>query len=309
MPLQSLVLELDADEANALSDACFDAGALSVSADDPLAGTADEVPMYGEPGSVENAWSGPDDPETWPRQRLSVMLDATTDATTFMTAAASAAGLAQTPAFTVQAVADDDWVRRTQEQFQPIRISDRLWIVPSWHAAPDTAAINVALDPGVAFGTGSHPTTQLCLHWLERHVRGGEYVLDYGCGSGILAIAAARLGAGRVIGVDIDAAAVLAARDNALRNHVDAEFFGVDEAVDKTNAIEADMLVANILSNPLKMLAPALARYVRSGGAMALSGVLSAQAGEVMLAYQAWFEFEPPRELEGWVCLSGRRKA
>ena len=305
MPLQCLVLELDADEANALSDACFDAGALSVSADDPLAGTADEVPMYGEPGSIENAWSGLDGPETWPRQRLSVMLDATTDAGTFMAAAAIAAGLAQTPAFTVEAVADDDWVRKTQEQFQPIRISERLWIVPSWHAAPDTGAINIALDPGVAFGTGSHPTTQLCLHWLERHVSGGECVLDYGCGSGILAIAAARLGAGRVVGVDIDAAAVLAARDNALRNNVGAEFLGVGETI----AIEADMLVANILSNPLKMLAPALARYVRPGGVMALSGVLSAQASEVMQAYQTWFEFEPPRELEGWVCLSGRRKA
>ena len=305
MTLKSLIFELDAEEANALSDACFDAGALSVSADDPLVGTPDEVPMYGEPGMKEAAWPNTDDPATWPRQRLTILLDEATDAAAFMADAARAAGLAAAPAFRIEAVPDDDWVRKTQAQFQPIRISDRLWIVPSWHEQPDSNAINIELDPGVAFGTGSHPTTQLCLQWLERRVQGGESVLDYGCGSGILAIAAARLGAGRVVGVDIDPAAVAAARDNAGRNHVAAEFLDVAT----TLSIEADMLVANILSNPLKMLAPALSRHVRPGGIMALSGVLAAQAEEVMDIYRAWFEFEPPRELEGWVCLSGQRKA
>jgi ribosomal protein L11 methyltransferase len=305
MTLKSLIFELDAEEANALSDACFDAGALSVSADDPLVGTPDEVPMYGEPGMKEAAWPNTDDPATWPRLRLTILLDEATDAAAFMADAARAAGLAAVPAFRIEAVPDDDWVRKTQTQFQPIRISDRLWIVPSWHEQPDSNAINIELDPGVAFGTGSHPTTQLCLQWLERRVQGGESVLDYGCGSGILAIAAARLGAGRVVGVDIDPAAVAAARDNAGRNHVAAEFLDVTA----TLSIEADMLVANILSNPLKMLAPALSRHVRPGGIMALSGVLAAQAEEVMDIYRAWFEFEPPRELEGWVCLSGQRKA
>jgi len=305
MTLKSLIFELDAEEANALSDACFDAGALSVSADDPLVGTPDEVPMYGEPGMKEAAWPNTDDPATWPRLRLTILLDEATDAAAFMADAARAAGLAAVPAFRIEAVPDDDWVRKTQAQFQPIRISERLWIVPSWHEQPDSNAINIELDPGVAFGTGSHPTTQLCLQWLERRVQGGESVLDYGCGSGILAIAAARLGAGRVVGVDIDPAAVAAARDNAGRNHVAAEF--LDAAT--TLSIEADMLVANILSNPLKMLAPALSRHVRPGGIMALSGVLAAQAEEVMDIYRAWFEFEPPRELEGWVCLSGQRKA
>lgn len=305
MTLKSLILELDADAANALSDACFEAGALSVSADDPLAGTPDEVPMYGEPGMREVEWPNPEDPETWPRLRLTVLLDEATDAASFMADAARAAGLAAVPAFRIEAVPDDDWVRKTQAQFQPIRISNRLWIVPSWHEQPDSNAINIELDPGVAFGTGSHPTTQLCLQWLERSVTPGASVLDYGCGSGILAIAAARLGAGRVVGVDIDPAAVLAARDNAGRNHVEAEFLDVSA----TLSIEADMLVANILSNPLKMLAPALSRHVRPGGIMALSGVLAAQAEEVMDIYCTWFEFEPPRELEGWVCLSGRRKA
>ena len=305
MTLKCLVIELDADQANALSDACFDAGALSVSAEDPLAGTPDEIPMYGEPGLKDSNWPDPDDPETWPRLRLSVLLEESTDAAQFIATAAQVAGLAAAPSFRVEAVPDDDWVRKTQAQFQPIRISDRLWIVPSWHEQPDSAAINIELDPGVAFGTGSHPTTQLCLQWLEGHVTPGASVLDYGCGSGILAIAALRLGAGRVVGVDIDPAAVLAARDNAERNRVQATFIDVSE----TLSIEADILVANILSNPLKMLAPALSRHVRPAGIMALSGVLAAQAEEVMDVYRTWFDFEPPRELEGWVCLSGRRKA
>jgi ribosomal protein L11 methyltransferase len=321
MPLQAVVLELDAPEADALSDACFEAGALSVSIDDPLAGTPDEVAVYGEPGNEkpgnENGWPRPEDAETlpgqaeggWPRLRLQVLLAETADARRFVEEASRAAGLAAPPAYQVELLADDDWVKKTQAQFQPIRISARLWIVPSWHAAPDPAAINILLDPGAAFGTGSHPTTQLCLRWLEAHVTGGDTVLDYGCGSGILAIAAARLGAGRVAGVDIDPAAVEAARANAQRNGVAVTFFGSAASDFAAADFRADILVANILTNPLKLLAPVLAARVRPGGLIALSGVLTEQAADTMRAYAPWFDFEPAAGQEGWVCLSGRRRA
>ena len=312
MPLQCLILELDAPEADALSDACFEAGALSVSMDDPLAGTPDEVPLYDEPSwpTGKHAEDLPDMPGVrgeggWPRLRLTVLLAEDTDAQDFVRQASRAAGLAAAPAYRVETLPDDDWVKKTQAQFQPIRISERLWIVPSWHDAPDPAAINLRLDPGAAFGTGSHPTTQLCLRWLEDKLAGGEAVLDYGCGSGILAIAAALLGATQVAGVDIDAAAVEAARENARINGVQAEFTAGSQPL----AFDADVLVANILANPLQVLAPVLARHVRPGGVMALSGVLKDQAEDTMRAYSSWFDFEPVAELEGWVCLSGRRKA
>jgi ribosomal protein L11 methyltransferase len=173
----------------------------------------------------------------------------------------------------------------TQSQFEPIRISQRLWIVPTWHTPVDAAAINIVLDPGLAFGTGSHPTTRLCLRWLDENLRAGENVLDYGCGSGILAIAAMKLGAGSAYGVDVDAQAVQSSRDNALANQVDAKF---DLPV--ATLQPADIVVANILTNPLKMLAPLLAGATRQGGRIVLSGVLSEQAEDVMRVYAQWFD-------------------
>ena len=170
-----------------------------------------------------------------------------------------------------------------KSQFEPIRITGRLWIVPSWHAAPDPAAINIELDPGMAFGTGSHPTTRLCLEWLCEAVTPGCSVLDYGCGSGILGIAAGLLGAGNVLGVDIDDKAIEAARDNAARNRVAMQVQHSGEALDRT----FDVVVANILTNPLCVLAPAIAARVATGGRVALSGVLETQAGQVIAAWQS----------------------
>jgi ribosomal protein L11 methyltransferase len=200
-------------------------------------------------------------------------------------------------------VLERDWVRATQEQFAPIRISRRLWIVPSWHRAPDPAAINIVLDPGLAFGTGSHPTTRLCLRWLERVVRGGEFVIDYGCGSGVLAIAALKLGAGRAAGIDIDEQALVAARRNAMQNRVDASFHGAAEGIGPP----AQIVVANILAHPLIVLAPVLARLTRPGGRLALAGLLAPQAGEVCAAYRAWFDIGIEGEDEDWTLLSGIR--
>jgi len=197
----------------------------------------------------------------------------------------------------------------TQSQFEPIQINPRLWIVPSWHAAPDPTAINLLLDPGMAFGTGSHPTTRLCLEWLCANLQGGETLLDYGCGSGILAIAAARLGASRVLGVDIDESALQVARDNAAANQVTLELRHSSARLELT----FDRVVANILTNPLCLLAPLLVSRVASGGPesksqgrLALSGILESQADEVIAAYAPFMTLRRAAALEGWVLLESQ---
>jgi ribosomal protein L11 methyltransferase len=190
-------------------------------------------------------------------------------------------------------------VQLTQSQFDPIRINERLWIVPSWHDAPDPTATNLILDPGMAFGTGSHPTTRLCLEWLCAEVHGNESVLDYGCGSGILGIAAARLGAGRVLGVDIDPHALVAARNNAERNNASLELRSSSDPLDEC----FDLVVANILTNPLCLLAPLLCSRAGTNGRMALSGVLEIQAQQVIDAYAPWRELRIGAALDGWVRL------
>jgi ribosomal protein L11 methyltransferase len=202
---------------------------------------------------------------------------------------------------TIEPVPDTDWVRKTQAQFAPMQASERMWIVPSWCDAVDPAAINLALDPGLAFGTGSHPSTRLCLRWLRRELRAGEAVLDFGCGSGILAIAAGRLGASRVMGTDIDPHALTASRTNATRNGVDATFLPVD-GLSATDAF--DVVVANILANPLMALAPALSRHVRPAGRIVLSGILDAQADAVMTVYDRWFTIGVCERDEGWCALA-----
>lgn len=296
MPWQSVRLLVDSKQAELLSDALMEAGALSVSLEDADAGTADETPLFGEPDYPTA--------ELWPHSIARVLLDEHVDVGKTLADAAGAAGISAPTEYTVETVAEQDWVRLTQSQFDPIPISSRLWIVPTWHAAPDSAAINLKLDPGLAFGTGSHPTTRLCLRWLDDHLAGGETLLDYGCGSGILAIAAAKLGAGRVDGVDIDAQAVTASRDNAALNDVQACFCLPGELTPG----QYDVVVANILTNPLKSMAPLLAGRVRAGGQLVLSGILAEQADEVMTVYREWFVFGPPAVDEGWVRLAGVKK-
>ena len=283
----------DASRAEPLCDALMEAGALSASIEDADAGTPDEQPQFGEPGSVNSPG--------WDRSRVVALLEEDADVALLLANASAAIGLSESPAYSVEAVADQNWVQLTQSQFDPIRVSERLWIVPSWHESPDPSAINLILDPGMAFGTGSHPTTRLCLEWLERNVSNTCSVLDYGCGSGILAIAAARLGAGRVAGVDIDPQAVESARANAERNGVTALFADSAEPV----AGVYDLVVANILSNPLRVLAPAICAHVRSGGRLALSGVLREQAAEIIAIYTQWLPMEVADTREDWVCVSG----
>ncbi|MFM6922156.1 MAG: 50S ribosomal protein L11 methyltransferase, partial [Polynucleobacter victoriensis] len=211
----------------------------------------------------------------------------------------------QVNAPTERSVEEQDWVRLTQSQFDPIQVGQRLWVVPSWHEAPnDPNAVCLAVDPGLAFGTGSHPTTKLCMQWLEEHPDlGSKTLLDYGCGSGILAIAAKRLGCGDALGVDIDPQAVISAKDNAVRNEVIVDFRLPEE--DAVNS-QHDVVVANILANPLQVLAPALCQRIAPHGHIVLSGILERQAQEVIDTYQPWINLHVWRECDGWVCLTGQ---
>jgi ribosomal protein L11 methyltransferase len=291
-----LALEFDAAaaEAERWADALLDAGALAIDTADPHAGSDREIAKYGEPGAAAA--------DLWPVCRLSALFAEDTDAANALARASAGMGAA-VPAHTVHAIDDDDWVRRTQQQFQPICVAPGLWIVPSWCDPVEAEAINLRLDPGLAFGTGSHPTTRMCLSWLARHLAAGETVLDYGCGSGILGIAAAKLGAAVVDGIDVDVQAISASRDNARLNNIAARF-------DLPGAFDAgkyDVVVANILANPLQLLAPLLAAHVKAGGHIVLSGVLEPQAAAVSVAYARWFTIDVWNSEEGWVALAGRR--
>jgi ribosomal protein L11 methyltransferase len=294
----SITLQADATRAEALSDALMETGALSVSIEDADAGTDAEKPQFGEPGHLPTS--------LWDHSRVIALFDGNTAGTelaAMLAEAARTAGFASVPPFTTEEIADQNWVQLTQSQFDPIRITDRLWIVPSWHEAPDPAAINIELDPGMAFGTGSHPTTRLCLEWLCDAVRPGCSVLDYGCGSGILGIAAGLLGAGDVLGIDIDDKAVDAARDNAARNRVTMRVQHSGVPLGET----FDLVVANILTNPLCVLAPAIAARVAAGGRVALSGVLETQAQQVIDAWAPYLALEVGAVFDGWLRLEGRR--
>lgn len=293
----TLIVDTDAKHAEGLSDALLEHGALSVDLLDADADTPDEQAIFGEPGEPP--------PGVWQHNRVSALFDADKDVTAILRAAASDIGLKQLPEYRIETLADNDWVRLTQSQFEPIPISARLWIVPTWHTPADPSAINIVLDPGLAFGTGSHPTTRLCLRWLDSNLLGGESVLDYGCGSGILAIAALKLGAARAVGVDVDAQAVTASRDNAIANKIENVSFYLPNAAPKNTY---DLVVANILTNPLRLLAPLLADATRPGGQIVLSGILEAQAQDVMNIYQQWFELNAPIFEDGWSCLSGRKR-
>jgi ribosomal protein L11 methyltransferase len=291
--LSALVLDLEAEKANSLSDALLATGALSVLSEDAHGGTPLEAARFDHP-SLSAEWS---------RVRLTILYRLQDDPEALFLRACGAVGLA-VPSHELRQVTDEDWVAKSNRQFGPIRVSSQLWVVPSWHAPPEPGAINLLIDPGLAFGTGSHPTTRLCLQWLEHAVAGGETVLDYGCGSGILTIAALKLGARRAVGVDIDPDAVSVARENARRNRVDCEFVECRELTD----FKADLVVANILANPLKLLAPVLASRCTRGGRLVLSGILPAQAEEIAKHYSPWIVFEPHAELEGWISLSGIRQ-
>lgn len=274
MAWHSITLELDPVQAETLSDALLDAGANSVALDPA--------------GS---------------QMRVSVLANTDADPATLIARAASLAGLAP-PAFAVAALEDEDWVRRSQSQFGPIRVADRLWIVPSWHTPPDPAALVVRLDPGLAFGTGSHISTRLVLQYLERNLRTGERVLDYGCGSGILAIVAGKLGAGEITATDIDPQALATTAANAADNGVALSV----AAPESLSPGAFDLVLANILAAPLIALEPLLAARTRVGGHIVLSGILESQAAEVAAAYAREFNATILAIEEGWALVGGTRR-
>lgn len=298
MHYQQVVITVTQDQVDKLSDALIENGALSTAIEDANAGNDNEQPIFGEPDMPTE--------QVWQQSNIVALFNENTDIDSVVSAAAQECAIAK-PQYYLETIPEQDWVRLTQSQFDPIQISSRLWITPSWHNQPtEPGVINLQLDPGLAFGTGSHPTTRLCLQWLDKHVRSGETLLDYGCGSGILTIAALKLGVGRAYGVDIDPQAIRASQDNAAQNQVSAEFYLPDNL---PAGQKFDIVVANILANPLRMLAQMLAERTRTGGEIVLSGILAEQTEELSEIYRQWFDLNSPKTLDGWVCISGRKRA
>ncbi len=299
MPIHELVLSVPEALVEPVCDALSDElGALSVAVVDADAGTEAETALFGEPGLAPP-------PGAWRESQLSALF-ADEAAATAAAAALLARGAVQP--LTLREVADADWVRLTQSQFEPVPITADFWIVPSWHRPPPQAKTVIRLDPGQAFGTGTHPTTRMCLRWIAAAVGADPAavrearVLDYGCGSGILAIAAALHGAPSVAAVDIDPAAVEATRANAQANQV-AVRVGAPESAPEG----CTLVLANILAKPLELLAPLLARKLAPGGWLVLAGILERQAGELAAAYAPWLELRVADRDEGWVLMTARR--
>ncbi|MCW5611049.1 MAG: 50S ribosomal protein L11 methyltransferase [Rubrivivax sp.] len=299
--MHELVLRAPADLVEPVSDALADElGALAVSVEDADADTDAERALFGEPGLPAPA-------PGWERSTLKALFDdaaVAERAATLLLAQDWTTGL---HVQALQAVPDEDWVRLTQSQFAPVAITPAFWIVPSWHEPPAEARQVIRLDPGLAFGTGTHPTTRMCLRWLATRPAGelaAARVLDYGCGSGILAIAAALHGAKAVDAVDIDPAAVQATKDNAARNGV-ALAAGLPDAVRGPYGV----VLANILATPLKLLAPLLAAQVAPGGWLVLAGILDRQADEVAAAYAPLLTLQAVDHEDGWVLMVGQQAA
>jgi ribosomal protein L11 methyltransferase len=287
-----------AASAEAVSDALVDElGALSVTVVDADAGSEHEQALFGEPGLAAESAS-------WPRARIAALF------TTEGEAQAAAAALVATAGDTLRVealgtVEDQDWVRRTQAQFAPTEVGSGLWVVPSWHEPPAEATRVIRLDPGMAFGTGTHPTTRLCLRWLAAHAGEAERwrrVLDYGCGSGILAIGAALFGAHDIDAVDIDPQAIVATRANAHANGVTVHAGGAEAARGAY-----DLVLANILATPLKLLAPLLCGHLAPDGDLVLAGILERQVDELRLAYAPLLALEVTAIDDGWALMTGRR--
>lgn len=286
-----LEVTLNAAEAECIEAALLAAGALSVSFSD-----AGAQPLY-EPD--------PDHPPLWHDTHVTALFLETTDQDGLRAVLLAALNSPHLPQHHFNRLEDREWEREWLKDFKPMRFGRRLWIVPSAYAPPDPGAVNVRLDPGLAFGTGTHATTALCLEWLDGTALAGKIVVDFGCGSGILAIAAAQLGANKVWALDNDLQALVATRENARRNRVDMQ---IEIGLPQTLSPEpADVLIANILAAPLIELAPRFAALIKPGGELVLSGILAGQANEVRAAYAPWFRFSRGAQREEWRRLDARR--
>ena len=294
VPMFELSLLCPQDRVETLSDALEALDALSVSVEDADAHTVAEQALFGEPGM-------PPPKDGWQRSRLLALFASEA-------LAQEAATLLQAQEFFepcllqgVNAVPEQDWVRLTQSQFAPVEITPEFWIVPTWHEPPAQATHVIRLDPGMAFGTGTHPTTRMCLRWIATHPVAGQRVLDYGCGSGILAIGAARHGATSVDAVDIDPAAVQSAQANAQANQVSLQIGLPDLASGQYQTV-----LANILATPLRVLAPLLCAFVQPGGSLVLAGILDRQAEELQAAYAPWCTLQVSDAQDGWILMTAR---
>lgn len=290
MPWIQIRINATAKTADKVSNMLLGRGAQAVTFMD-----AKDVPVY-EPM--------PGETPLWGETEVMGLFDAETDPAPTIAFFQQIFG--ENVGYKVEQLEDKDWVREWMDHFHPMQFGERLWICPSWRDVPNPDAVNVMLDPGLAFGTGTHPTTALCLQWLDGLDLTGKTVVDFGCGSGILGIAALKLGAARVIGIDIDPQAIQASRDNAARNGV-ADQIELYLPADQPQDVEADVVVANILAGPLRELAPLIAGHGKPGSLMALSGVLESQAQELETIYGQWFEMDPTAVKEEWCRLSGRK--
>jgi ribosomal protein L11 methyltransferase len=290
--MYELVLLCPEDKVDTLGEALDALDALSVSVEDADAQSDAECPLFGEPGM-------PPPKEGWQRSRVAALFaseGAAQEASRLLQAQDFFAGC---QLLSVAPVPDQDWVRLTQSQFAAVEITPDFWIVPSWHTPPAQARQIIRLDPGLAFGTGTHPTTRMCLRWIAQHPPRGGRVLDYGCGSGILAIAAARFGAGQIDAVDIDPAAVQSAAANAQANGV-----AIDAGLPAQASGRYQLVLANILATPLKLLAPLLCSLVAPGGALVLAGILERQAGELTAAYAPHARLAVADTEDGWILMT-----
>ena len=295
MPWIQLQIPADPDNADQLEDLLMEMGADAVSMED-----AADQPLYEPDPGTTPLWSQTTVTGLFQSDRDIDQLCADVRDAWHQTSQQSL------PDIDVSLVEDKDWERAWMDDFQPLKFGERLWIVPSWHDAPDPDAANLMLDPGLAFGTGTHPTTALCLEWLDGQDMRGKKVTDYGCGSGILGLAGLLLGADHVVGVDTDPQALDASRENARRNGVADDRLSLFLPEDEPTT-QADVMLANILAQPLIGLAPHLAKLTRPGGDLVLSGILSHQARDVMAAYEPWFIMDEPEQREEWIRLTGRR--
>ena len=293
MPWIQLRLNATSANAEAIGDELVESGAVSVTFQD-----SHDTPIF-EPL--------PGETRLWGDTDVIGLYDAETDMKIVVAMLENNPLFGQHFLHKIEQIEDKDWEREWMDNFHPMRFGERLWICPSWREVPDPNAVNVMLDPGLAFGTGTHPTTSLCLQWLDGLDLEGKTVIDFGCGSGILAIAALKLGAAKAIGIDIDPQAIQASRDNAQRNGV-SDALTLYLAKDQPEALSADVVVANILAGPLRELAPVISTLPRQGGHLGLSGVLATQAEGVAAAYEGLFTLDPVAEKEEWCRITGVKK-
>ena len=295
MSWTNLIVQTNKQEVDSISDFLIDIGAISTSIEDSNLNQNNEELIFGEPHNQLQQF--------WENNTVQALFEKTIDIEIIK---AALMAKFDTLIFSIELhdIQDQDWVKLTQSQFSPIKITDKLWIIPSWHKIQDNKANNLILDPGLAFGTGAHATTHLCLLWLLKNINKNITILDYGCGSGILGIAAKKIGAKKVFGVDIDNQAIKSSQDNAKINNVEIFWSNTESKID----YKTDLVVANILSSALSVLAPVLAKHCNTNGKIALSGILEKQEKELKEIYCQWFDFEPSHYKDGWVLISGTKR-